>query len=297
MGNTERSRAEVILETQSTRVLPGQSLKGKVVANTEEKLGIKSAQLTLTCAEETHIRMRLPFISGDREENHPIPPGRFSGAYLKSVTTARTLTLHGEDTLSPPGAKFPFELETPGHAIPSYSGRSATVRWWLEAKVVLVSESELVAKSEVTVLPMAQKQARGVIVTSKPGASVGLELEVLEDVVEPGGDVRGRLTVSQLKAKPQRIHVRLMSHEFAKARQTVGYQIDTTDVLLAEKELFDRERLEEGVSQHFTLKVPEGAVTYVGKNSSSRLLVKATAALRFRRDVSLSIQVHVGTFV
>jgi len=217
------------------------------------------------------------------------------GAYEKSVIMERSLTLRGEDTISPPGARFPFELKIPTDALPSYSGRSATVGWRLEAKVVPALEPEIVAETEVTVLPMAQRESRPVVAANKQGAPVGLELEVFRDIVEPGDEVEGRLTVTRLKTKPQRILVKLIAHEFAKARQTVGYQIDTSDMVLTVTGPFDRGQLQEGRSQCFTLQVPEGTVTYVGKNSSSRLLVKATAALRFRRDISSTAQVHVGT--
>jgi len=295
LGSTERSRAEVILETQSTRVLAGRPVKGEVVTNTKETLQIKSARLTLACVEETHIRTRIPFIARDREQKNSSPPRRFLGAYEKSVIMERSLTLRGEDTISPPGARFPFELKIPTDALPSYSGRSATVGWRLEAKVVPALEPEIVAETEVTVLPMAQRESRPVVAANKQGAPVGLELEVFRDIVEPGDEVEGRLTVTRLKTKPQRILVKLIAHEFAKARQTVGYQIDTSDMVLTVTGPFDRGQLQEGRSQCFTLQVPEGTVTYVGKNSSSRLLVKATAALRFRRDISSTAQVHVGT--
>lgn len=294
MGSTGKSGAEVILETESTLVYPGQSLRGEVITKTEENLKIKSVQLMLTCVEETHIRTRIPFISGDGGKKRSPRLGRLSGAYEKSVIIERSLTLRSEDAVPTPGARYPFEIEIPAEAIPSYSGRSATVGWWLEARVFPVSRSELVIRSEVTVLPLAQREPRRVLAASKPGAPVGLELEVFQDVVEPGNEVEGRLTVTRLKGKPQRISVRLIAHEFAKARQTVGSQIDTTDALLAAEELFVRERLREGVSQCFTLKVPDSTVTHAGKNSSSRLLVKAKAELRFRRDVSLSTQVYVG---
>jgi len=285
----------VILETQSTRLLAGRSVKGEVVANAEETLEIKSTRLTLTCVEETHIRTRIPFIAGDRGEKNSSPPSRFLGAYEKSVIMEKSLTLRGEDTISPPGARFPFELDVPTDALPSYSGRSATVGWRLEARVVPVSQPEIVAETEVIVLPLAQRESRPVVAANKPGAPVGLELEIFQDIVEPGDEVEGRLTVTRLKTKPQRILVNLTAHEFAKARQTMGYQIDTSDVLLTATEPFDRGQLREGWSQRFTLQVPEGTVTYVGKNSSSRLLVKATAALRFRRDISSTAQIHVGT--
>jgi len=296
LGSTERSRAEVIIETQSTRVLAGRPVKGEVVTNTEETLEIKSTRLTLTCVEETHIRTRIPFIAGDREEKNSSPPSRFLGAYEKSVIMERSLTLRGEDTISPPGARFPFELEIPTDALPSYSGRSATVGWRLKARVVPSSQREIVAETEVTILPLAQRESRPLVAANKPGAPVGLELEILQDIIAPGDKVDGRLTVTRLRAKPQRILVKLIAHQFAKARQTVGYQIDTGDMVLTETEPFDRGQLREGLSQRFALKVPEGTVTYVGKNSSSRLLVKATAALRFRRDISSTAQVHVGTF-
>lgn len=294
LKNTERARAEVTIETRSIRVLPGEFLKGEVIANTEETLEIKSAQLTLACVEETHISTRIPFISGDQGEKHSTPPGRLSGAYQKSVIMERSSALCGEHTVSPPGARFPFEVEMPREALPSYSGRSATVGWWLDAKVIPVSGAEIVARNEVTILPLAQTKPRRIVEGSKPDAPVGLELEVFKDVVEPGGEVEGRLTVTRLRAKPRRITVKLIAHEFAKARQTVGYQIDTRDVLLGTTELFGREWLREGASQRFTLKVPDGVVTYVGENSSSKLLVKATAALRFRRDISLTSQLQVG---
>lgn len=285
----------MILETQSTPVLPGRSLKGEVVTNTEENLKIKSAQLILFCEEETHIRTRIPFISRD-QQGEDSPPSRLSGAYEKSVMMERSLTLRGEDTVSPPGARFAYEFEIPRQAAPSYSGRSAKVAWWLEAKVTPVSQPELIARSEIKVLPLAQRKPKAVVAANKPDARVGLKLEVFNDVVEPGYKVEGRVTVTRLKAKPRKISVSLMAHEFAKARQTMGYQIDTTDVLLAAKDLFDRERLREGLSQRFTLTVPEGTVTYVGKNSSSRLIVKATAAFRFRRNIWLTVQVDVGKF-
>jgi len=297
LKNTERTRAEVTIETRSIRVLPGQFLKGEVIANTEETLEIKSAQLTLACVEETHISTRIPFISGNQGEKHSTPPGRLSGAYQRSVIMERSSALRGEHTVSPPRARFPFEVEMPREALPSYSGRSATVGWWLEAKVISVSGGEILARNEITVLPLAQRNPRSIVEGSKPDARVGLELEVFKDVVEPGGEVEGRLTVTRVRAKPQGIMVKLIAHEFAKARQTVGYQIDTRDVLLAAKELFERERLREGASQRFTLKVPDGIATYVGENSSSRMLVRATAAFRFRRDISLTAQVHVGSFV
>jgi len=264
--------------------------------NIEETLEIKSAQLTLTCVEETHIRTRIPFIARDQEEKNPSPPSRFLGAYEKSVVMERSLALRGEDTISSPGARFPFELDIPTDALPSYSGRSATVGWRLEARVVPSSQREIVAETEVIVLPLAQRESRPVVAANKPGAPVGLELEIFQDIVEVGDEVEGRLTVTRLRAKPQRIFVKLIAHEFAKAGQTVGHQIDTSDMVLTETEPFNRGQLCEGLSQRFALRVPEGTVTYVGKNSSSRLLVKAVAALRFRRDISSTVQVHVGTF-
>src|SRR2546427_1100215 len=117
----EPTAREIVVELPRTSYFTGEVIEGTVVIETTREVSSRGLYVDFTGTEETVITRSA---------------GKTTVTYRSKATIVQwRLPVRGEESIQPGTYRYPFQFQIPLHALPSYAGRHASVKYILSARL------------------------------------------------------------------------------------------------------------------------------------------------------------------
>ncbi len=241
-----------MVELPRTSYYTGEVIEGTVVIETTREVSSRGLYVDFTGTEETVITRSA---------------GKSTVTYRSKATIVQwRLPVRGEESIQPGTYRYPFQFQIPLHALPSYAGRHASVKYILSARLDVPLWLDTVWTTEIFVFydrPSVRTYAKPVRFRSGgQGPEVYVELD--GDRFFARELIGCRITLNRAEnTRIRRVYTRLLGGEWAKA----DGQQETTETYRTEVSV-PMEQIRIGVPFTFEIPIPaDVASSYRGTYS------------------------------
>jgi len=253
-----------------TSYYTGEVIEGTVVIETTREVSSRGLYVDFTGTEETVITRSA---------------GKSTVTYRSKATIVQwRLPVRGEESIQPGTYRYPFKFQIPLHALPSYAGRHASVKYILSARLDVPLWLDTVWTAEIFVFydrPSVRTYAQPVRFRSGgQGPEVYVELD--GDRFFARELIGCRITLNRAEnARIRRVYTRLLGGEWAKA----DGQQETTETYRTEVSV-PMEQIRTGVPFTFEIPIPaDVASSYRGTYSYYSYVLHVGLDIAFGFDI------------
>ncbi|MBO0887606.1 hypothetical protein J2P12_00745 [Candidatus Bathyarchaeota archaeon] len=262
--------------------LPGQKVKGRLQANLEHDTSVGSLSLSLQGIESTHFTVQ----EGKNKYTYE------SKRDLLNVG----VQLLPKSTIQAGSTPFPFSFDLPTDALPSHTGRTASVTWKLSATADVPWGGNIKSELYLLVYTVAQGVQAVPVISENQEHAPRIRLSLSSNLYQPGEAIEGRLALLA-PGNLRSVTLQLMLEETAFGKGTWTGKTSgsrTTPVMVGSSVRYSIQDLSSGeIPFHLPLST-NTACTYSGTNSSIRWYVYATLDVPHSVDLHLAAPFVVG---
>lgn len=260
----------------------GERVVGQLQVNLkEEATKVKALDVFFQGLEQTHIRA-----------------GKNSSYNPKNDIFGKALRLASEATLQAGSTTYPFYFDIPVDAIPSYTGRNASVEWRLSSKAEIgwrhdLSQDLIVRVTKPVTTPPSP------VAVENPEAQPRIRVALSSNVYQPGETIEGKIILlDPQKMNDKGVGLALTVNEHASDKGNgIGLFKDkvVTPIMVGSPMECSRDKLLTAKEVPFQIQLPpEAACSYTGVISSVDWSVNVTIDLSFFRHITAAVPITVG---